>query len=231
MKKILFLILIIFVHNLSAQENNQIFNAFKQGFVEEGGNCASIALIKACIGEFGIYKVFTELDSEDKNVILIKLKSGEIISLKKDEIDEARNRCGFESKNIDSNSIEIKKYAELCYAVMCKKHQMIQNISSNKISFSEAVSYLNGGYTAKYIDKLLGVTFIKIKPHRANKIDKLKNLVIYNSYHAVYASDGFYDEAKNENGINRISNLKWKRCGYRCGFIFCGVHGAFKIKH
>lgn len=36
----------------------EIIKAFRQGIVAEGGNCASIAVIKAAIDVFGVGKVF-----------------------------------------------------------------------------------------------------------------------------------------------------------------------------
>lgn len=227
MKNIFILtISILIAVSSNSQTIDPIFNSFKQGVVSAGGNCASIAVIKASIGTFGIYKVFNAMTYDSKTQLTtVILRSGNTVSISSSELQQAIDSANFVQKNSDVTSIKIKNYADTCFAIMCKH---LQNMLHYK-TFIEAINDLNDGYTTSEIGTVLGVKFQEIKPHRVKRISKLKNLVLYNTYHAIYASDGYYDEAWNANGINKISHLKFKRSGIKCGFIFCGVHGAFKI--
>jgi hypothetical protein len=58
-----------------------------------------------------------------------------------------------------------------------------------------------------------------------------KNLVLWNSAHAVYYSEGFYDEAFDKNTpIEKIENLKAHHCSVG-GFVKngCKPRGAYEL--
>lgn len=226
MNKLIFFILVILISNtIGAQElNTTIFNAFKQGNVNEGGNCVSIALIKAAYSKFGFNNVFEKIDKKnDKYKVTMRDKS--IVEFNESELELARERANFKLKDSTDFSIKLKEFAGFCFAAMCKKNQILEKYDT----YDEAITDLNNGYTTQYVDKLLGLKFKKVKPHRASKINNLNHLVIYNTYHAVYASNEYYDECWNESGIEKIKNLKWKRFRWKCMWKLCGISGAYMI--
>lgn len=223
MKFIQITLLILTSVSLYAQQTNPLFNAFKQGSVDGGGNCASIALIKASISKYGIDSVFLDIKTENENYSVL-LRSNEIIQLTKEEFNIVKLQNGFELKDSTEEAIQIYNFAQFCFAVMIKKNQAIE-----KISFSKSISDLNDGYDTKLVNQLLGLKFKKIKPKKASKLSDLNHLVIYNTYHAVYADLGIYDEAWNTSGINQIKNLKWKRFGWKCCYKMCSISGAYQI--
>lgn len=225
MLKIFLSVVLICTTAYCQSQISPIFNAFKQGGVDGGGNCASIAVIKATIGTYGIGNVYTYVGKKNDSQTQYLLRSGDTITISDAEISLAITNANFQQKNIDSISIQIKMYADTCFALMCKHLQ-----DMNNTTFDSAIADLNDGYTTQYIDTIIGVKFKQIKSRTISEITYHENMVLYNTYHAVYASKELYDEAWNESGINFISNLKFKRWGWKCGFIFCGVRKVFILE-
>lgn len=226
MKKIILLFLALACINLiQAQElDTKIFNAFKQGNVNEGGNCVSIALIKAAFSKYGYNDIFKNVLKDDSNY-KVTMRDDTLVVFSQSELDLVASRANFKLKDSTDFSMKFKKYAEFCYAAMCKKNQILEGYQS----LDSAITDLNNGYTTKYSYKLLGLKYKNIRPRRAKKINQLEHLVIYNTYHAVYASNGYYDECWNESGIEEIKNLKWKRFGWKCMWKMCSISGAYMI--
>lgn len=204
-------------------------NAFKQGVAEEGGgNCASIAFIKMAIGQYGVGKVFKKGLSESESVTTFILKDGNTISLTNTELERAIRAGAFVQNQRDSASVRIKQYADTCFAVMCKRLQLIK-----QTTFDSAILDLNFGHNLTVndppIQSFLGLSVRRIDPHRASKIRALDNIVVYNYHHAAYAAAGYYDEVWNASGVNRVEKFKFKRWSWKCGYKMCGLSGAFEI--
>lgn len=226
MKRIV-LILVTFIYLMftyGQQIDTKIFNAFKQGNVDEGGNCVSIALIKAAYSKYGYDNVFKSID-ENNGTFTVTMRDDSVVIFSKDELNIVSGRANFKLKDSTDFSFKFKEFAEFCYTAMCKKMQQLENYQT----LDSAIADLNNGYIAKYSNVLLGLKFKRIKPKRANKIDNFEHLVIYNRYHAVYASNGFYDECWNDSGVEKVQNLKWKRFGWKCAWKMCSISGAYMI--
>lgn len=226
MKQTLLKVITFFVVTIvyGQQIDTKVFNAFKQGNVNEGGNCVSIALIKAAYSKYGFENVFKNIQEVNETYI-VTMRDDAVVTFTKDELKMVSEKANFKLKDSTEFSIKFKEFAEFCYTAMCKKVQILENYGT----LDSAITDLNNGYTTKYSNVLLGLKFKKIKPKRANRIDQLEHLVIYNTYHAVYASNGYYDECWNESGIERIKNLKWKRFGWKCAWKMCSISGAYMI--
>lgn len=224
MKKILFVIMIFMSCLCFSQEiDTSIFNAYKQSNIAEGGNCVSIALIKACFSKYGFKNVFNSVEKKD-TIYNVVLRNNIKLSITDNQLLLAKERAGFVLKDSTDFSIKFKEFSEFCFAVMCMKNKIDKKIDT----YEKAITNLNSGYKTKLAYKLLGVNFKKVKSKTA-RTNKLKHLVVYNTYHAVYASDGYYDESWNkETGINKLSNLKWKRFGYKCFWKLC-TYKAYEI--
>ena len=204
-------------------EANLLFNAFKQGNVNGGGNCASIALIKASIGTFGVGNVFSYTRNDKDSSITAKLRNDSTFNLTYNEIRQATLANGFVSKLQNQEAKNIKKYSDTCFAVMVKMNELIWEYDS----YSEALTALLNGYNTPNVYRLLGVRFREIS---TNDLSANTNIVTYNSYHAVYSSFGYYDETKSAKGYALNSKLNNYRFGYKCSLYGCKPKRAFIIE-
>jgi hypothetical protein len=90
MKRIIISVIELLCINFSRAQNpaitdTSIFNSFKQGIISirnpvrkigGGGNCASVAVIKAAIGTFGVNKVFNSVTyDQDEEMYTIVLQN------------------------------------------------------------------------------------------------------------------------------------------------------------
>src|SRR4249919_1300138 len=104
-KKLLFVLFTFLTIYTKAQviqvTDEQLFNAFKQDIVSfeskwkrfgGGGNCASIALIKAAIGTFGINGVFKNVSVDSVNKLVhVRLKNDKNVDLTFDRLTDGKN--------------------------------------------------------------------------------------------------------------------------------------------
>jgi hypothetical protein len=181
----------------------QIFSSFKQGTVDlplfrrigGGGNCASVALIKAAIGTYGFDNIFNSILIDNRNkryLIDLKDEKDEIYHLSFDDYEFGSIKSAFEQPIKDDNvSNDIFEFAKFCFAVMAeiKRWDFRKN---NK--YSRAIHELNKGEDSRYIHDYLGLTVKKVEDVSISNLSQLKNLVVWNSPHAVFSSEGLYDE-------------------------------------
>ena len=203
--------------HLSSQ-SAPLFTAFQQ---DSESNCASIALIKAMMGTYGVANVYNRLPSRPGEHVY-RLKDGSEVILTQAELTNAIGRTGF--KKPDNADPTICAYADTCYAIMAKKRMHVRNSATFQISLDS----LSDGYPTVSVGELLGVELVRIRPQRPGKIKELKHIIVYNTYHAVYASEGLYDESK-KNGAVRIAIMRWCRAGPKTGFGIRGLSGALRI--
>lgn len=215
----------------------QLFNAFHQVNVKfeayrymtpGGGNCASIALIKAAIGTFGLYGVFksVEIDSVNRNVY-VTLRNDKKIDLSFDRLEHGKNHF-YVDKDIRNDDLnEIREYAKFCFAVMCR----VKQINSKIKKYYVATDNINKGEITNNIYLLLGLDKKEIKDFNFANLTNFKNIVVYNSCHAVYSSQGNYDEAFNFPGANgthieKLEDLQKLHCK---GSV-CPIEGAYQLQ-
>ncbi|HEU4552476.1 MAG TPA: hypothetical protein VFS25_06570 [Chitinophaga sp.] len=203
-------------------DNNLLFNAFKQGNVNGGGNCASIALIKACIGTFGVGNVFTYRQNNVDSLITVTLRNDTTFTVTYAQIREATRQNGFVSKSALPEARRIRAYADTCFAVMVKMNQRLWNYPT----YEKALSRLLNGYNTPSVNRLLGVTFRNIG---AANLGAGQHLVTYNAYHAVYSSDGYYDETRSAAGYAPNDRFNNNRQGIKCWHYGCKPRAALKV--
>ena len=216
---------------------NDLFNAYKQDLVKfqgtlsklgGGGNCASIALIKSAIGTFGINGVFKDVksDSTTKTVTVV-LRNDDVVSLSFDRLSNGKKY--FAIKNIGNEKIhkDIAEYSRFCFAIMCRRQQL--KMGYDKSHFYRAVDRLNKGYSASEIYELLGLRKKEINDLTHENLSKFKNIVLYNSPHAVYSSYGNYDEffRGTVSGIEPLARLNYFHCKTQNG---CPIQGAYVLE-
>lgn len=202
---------------------DQIVNAFKQGTTKN--NCAAIALIKASIGTFGIGGVLLPVLRSDA-AFTYRLRNGDPVALTAEEINYCTRNNGFERVGADPSAISVKNFSDTCFAVMCKRQQ---NLDGTTLAL--ATARLNGGYKTPDIAMLLGVRFKSIGTTNMKKISTYPSLVIYNFFHAGYASNGVYDDAFNETGVSKVRHFKWNHSGNENNYILylCDIKEAFEV--
>ncbi len=213
---------------------DELFAAFKQDRVKfaglwtrlgGGGNCASIALIKAAIGTFGLYGVFQEvtIDPHAEEVTVIR-RDGKSVVLSFERLDFGMEHFFIE---VDShpNAEETSQYSAFCFAVMCRSKQLMRGDDTKY--FYRAVDDLNKGEATSEIYKLLGVNKIDISPLTSTSLSNEKHLVLWNAPHAVYSSNGKYDEASSDSqtGIEPLHMLE----KFHCKTNQCPILGAYRL--
>lgn len=185
----------------------KLIKAFYQGKDKEmlgAGNCASVAIIKAAMFTFQ-YDVFKhQLNGDVYSVIL---KNGEKISFSKDEYAYATEESSFipgraENKIEQKTFMEILKYANLCFTVICKMAQKHGDYSSRfskfitPDNFKLAVEIINDGTLTPEVFELLGLEEYVSPTYRINLLKRIKSknaTVIWTKSHAMFAAEGYFD--------------------------------------
>lgn len=207
---------------ISPFTTEQIFNAFKQGTVKlpllwrigGGGNCASVALIKAAIATFGFDNIFKSIIIDEiNNRYLIDLKNDDktVYSLSFSDYEFAAEKSAFELYTKDSTSKDILEFAKFCFAVMAEIKRLDYRYNNK---YSRGVNDLNKGESAEYIYEYLGLEIVKVENISIEYLSVQKNIILWNAPHAVFSSEGNYDEffelldGKKLEGIQPISKLQ-----------------------
>lgn len=195
----------------------QVANAFKQGRVKlplvrkmgGGGNCASIALIKGAIGNFGYSGIFRSvIIDKQRNRFLIDLVDDDdtVFKLSFKNFSFAKEKSSFVLHNEDEISKDIFEFAMFCYAVIAEvKRRTYRRFKRYK----RAITDLNKGESTRYIFEYLGLERDIIEDVSIENLSRFKHLVVWNKVHAVYSSEGHYDEFfKNHSDIESLEQLK-----------------------
>jgi len=183
--------------------NQDIIKAFWQ---QGANNCASIALIKASIETFGLNNVFNIERTEERYIA--KLKNGEIVSFTDQNLLLSIKVGSFQPSQDNQESKqdiyeEIRKYAQMCYAVMVAKY----NAKNNLNNFDTALTQLSNGANARFVSQYLGLEnycSIVFKGGAQNN-----NLIAWQHLpwlkHVVYMSQDKYDYYGSiMNNVNRF---------------------------
>lgn len=237
---ILFFLLLAGLHS-NAQVINvtdqQLFKAFKQDIVKfqgtlskfgGGGNCASIALIKSAIGNFGINGVFKNITIDSVNkMVHVTLRDDATVDLTFNKYNNGKKYFSIQKIGDDNISKQIADYARICFAVMCRREQLKLGYDKNR--FYRGVDKLNKGQAAEDIYTLLGLKNEIITDLSFDNLKNFKNLVVYNRPHAVYSSSGNYDEffRGTVTGIEPLNRLNFFHCKTEDG---CPILGAYTLK-
>ncbi len=194
-----------------------IMNAFKQGRVNlpffrrigGGGNCASIALIKAAIGTYGFDCVFKKIEVDNTNelfVIYLRDEDNASYTLSFFDFQFAKSKSSFELFNNDEVSKDVLEFSNFCFAVMAEIRRSAYRINRE---YRRAINDLNKGEDSRYIHELLGVSVESVVNCTIDNLKSYSNLLLWNDDHAVYFDKGLYDEAwmSEEDGIAPIETL------------------------
>ena len=136
-----------------------VANAFKQGRVNlplfrrigGGGNCASVALIKASIGTFGFSGVFKSIiiDQQKKRFLIDLIDDDETTyNLSFNNFKYASKMSAFELNKEDEVSKNILDFSNFCYAVMA---EIKRSTYRRNRKYKRAIHDLNKGESTEYI--------------------------------------------------------------------------------
>ncbi len=176
--------------------NIDIIQAFRQGAVTEGGNCASIALIKAAIDVYGIGNVFQAEKSD--GTYHIQFRDGSELSITEDQLSYTTVRADFhlrQGQNEAQTTLykEIYDYSNLCFCAMVKRVTEIGESGDDGIGdFEDAIVALNDGATTDVLYKILGLQNISGPTIWMSTAGK-KGMIAWRKGHTVFVSDGYYD--------------------------------------
>lgn len=194
-----------------------IITFFRQGEGFSGGNCASVALLKSALGKFGM-DIVQITDREDG--FSARLKDKRVIKISNKEYLLAHKKSGFVLKNKSEIAKEYFEYLQKVFAVMVKVYLKKNPYLKN---YNEALYELSGRQNTDKIDRYLGLKKYYSKPLTKDedisteKFDKIvnskKHLLLYEGNHAVYASEGYYDNygemAPFKNNTYEFKYLKY----------------------
>ncbi len=214
---------------LYAQDNpadNLLFNCFKNTAAgDTEGNSVLAAFLKAAIGTFGVNNVFrSELKENDKKQYNVLLRNGDIVVLGFAELETAEKLSGLKEGSTDLLSGDIRKYAQMCCAVMAKKLQM-----ANASTFASAVADLADGYPVENIASLLGLVLKPVKPVNVDELAHYNHIIVKNRYYIAYAYLGYYDEVKEAKGYAPLGDMHKYHSGLPCLLRRCSISEAFRV--
>ena len=164
------------------------------------GNCVSVAVIKAAMIKHGYNSVFSAIEKR-RNYFIITLRNEKLILLSKKEILKFNKKKAIDFENYSDQKRQqncelLKEAVELCIAVMTK---YIKEYDYRKEEYKEkeAIKAVLNGLNTDDAYELLGISTTKrlrLRGRIPTKLLKEKALVIYNDFHAIVASGGYYDQ-------------------------------------
>lgn len=153
------------------------------------GNCATIALIKASIAQFGsLNNIYSDIQFEPNGTINFIFSDGVKLNVTMAERKVAGKLGGFGKNRTSKNSIYLDS-AIMMYASICKRVLLEKKIKCVK-NFDKAVQYINSGYPTKNVYKLLGFDSVNVK---FSDIKNHKAVIAWCRAHAAYINYGTQD--------------------------------------
>jgi hypothetical protein len=184
------------------------------------GNCTSIALVKAALGEFKtLNNIYKEFKAQDDS-FYFRFNDNIELSISKDEIELADNISGIKK---DSKSIYYDS-AMIIFTSICKRVFLNKGIYSKCIvTFRDAIDYIDCGFTADSAYTLLG-----LRKREVNKryLSSEASAIIHCAHHTAYCSYGYQDNLGNKYKINKM--LLWMKTPVGLGERILGAYMLIK---
>lgn len=154
------------------------------------GNCVTIATIKAAIAEFGSVRNVYKSMQDTVGGQQLTFSDGFSLTVSQAELDTAKAKCGFKRDMAykDYDSI-VTLYASICKRAWLKKADYPSKSCLN--SFTNAVDFINSGYTTSSAGELLGLKLTKINP---SQVKHLRSVIINSGAHTAFATMGIQDD-------------------------------------
>ncbi len=209
--------------------------AFYQG---DTGNCASVALIKAAISQYGLGKAFDTLRTGPS--LTVKLRSGQTLTLTDTERRQAGKAALFVRNDKSKPKPEgsdlpmeeatpIIQYANLCYAVMakfievygeygCLNRDNTTDEPTRTANFSAALATLANGVCSDNVYRHLGLAVenpMHIEFYPSLDFTTKPGVLVYSKKHAVVLWGKYFDYhgdwvARSKHGHCETTGFKAK---------------------
>ena len=147
-----------------------------------------MAVIKAALDKYD-GKVFQSVRKNGDGYALT-MQDGKSITISRQELQQAGGASKFKGK-----PCEVKSMAILMFAAIAKRGSQ-----EGMGNFSAALRYLDNGFSAKKVAKLLGLHTREVNPNSAGSQD---SVVGYSSRHAVYIDSGKTDDYGRATNYNQ----------------------------
>ena len=193
MKALYFYLAFSFFTIYSQTTSSNVLTSFHQG---EATNCASISAIKLAIAKFGINNVLEKTQKTEQGFHII-LKDNSEIDISNLEISRMTELNYF----VLGSDKEIFEYAKFLYAVMAKRKQEIYRLRTIQRAARYRILYHQLSMDTEENLLFLGLTnFIQ----KINKADILNydQIIITNSKHSVFSSNGTYDKFGSPTSVS-----------------------------
>lgn len=213
MSKIVGLLIVLLMFNaVNAQKNIDIIRGFYQGLVVVSddfqkcskdnnlGNCATIALIKCALIEFETKENIFKSYKKENDVISCVFNDDVEVSINFSDIEIVKKLSGIKYDNSSSQYED----AIIVYALICKRVLNNNNGTVCIKDFTNAVEYINSGYSTDGVHNLLG---LKKKYVRIRDLVSYKSAIIWTGAHASYCTYGIQDILGNQHKV-RFGTMK-----------------------
>ncbi len=172
-----------------------LITAFRQGAVFEGGNCASIALIKAAMNKYGD-EVFAAHHVTDETHH-VTLRDGAELTFTDAQVRIAAQRANFHLRRgrdaaQDALHEGILAKANVYFCAMVMRVMQIGESGEGTDDFEDAIVALNDGADTDDIPQLLGLDYEVAKRWTSTKARE--GGIAWSRRHAVFAADGVFDD-------------------------------------
>lgn len=167
------------------------------------GNCASTAVIKAAIDTWGT-DVFRSVEKLPRGGYAVEMKDGARVQLSREELEAAATGAHYQG-----NEPGTRAFANLCYAAMAKRAQMLGHEGSD--TYAEALRSLANGERTSEVPRYLGLAD-KVKNIDVDRIKDHDGVVAWGNGHAVFVDErngahftDAWGQARTFDGTNEVN--------------------------
>lgn len=190
------------------------------------GNCATIALIKASIAQFGsLNNIYQEIRFNPDSTIHFTFNDGVELDVTVEERRIAGKLGGFGRNRTTRSSIyrdsAIMMYASICKRILLEK---LKDKSKCVTNFDKAVRFINSGYNTGNVYKLLGLDSIRV---RFADIRNHEAVIAWCSAHAAYINNGTQDCFGHSKEIRSVKRGRRQVYQMRNSVAFDDINGAY----
>ena len=157
-------------------------------------------MIKAAIIKFGYNHVFSKVEKR-REYFIITLRSKQVILLSEKEIEKYNRKNGIDFEKYKDPGKKktcrlLESTVRLCFAVMVK-YIKEYNFLGEQTGEKARKIVRSSGLNTDYAYELLGLKrtpIYDIDDENFSSLQQKRAILLYNEYHAVVASGGYYDE-------------------------------------
>jgi hypothetical protein len=163
------------------------------------GNCVVIGLIKTALAQFGTVKDIYRSCEIENNAARMVFNDGLAVELTKDDITVANQYARFgKGENSVYYDSAIIIYASICKRIQIHKAGVIESQKRCINSFTDAIHFINSGYSTDNSGILLG---LKLERKNLSELNNLPFAMIRTSAHTAFCTKGVQDNLGDKFSI------------------------------